>query len=272
VLFRSKLAGIPVMFYAQGVGPVKRWTSKILIRLIADRVELITLRDEQSLAELTKLGVSRPEMLVTADPVLGFFPAGMAGYGRRLLAQFGLQKNGRPAAGIALRGWPGMERLKAAVAEWADTLANQGWDIVYIPMHYPEDLKICLDMMAAMKKPATIIDRTLTTQQTLALMGEFDLVVGMRLHALIFAAVMGVPFIGISYDPKVKQFLSMLGFEAAGEVSRIGGEELKENLFAMVLRREEYAGRLREKIPSLREKARSNAVMALELIRGRGSK
>ena len=267
VMALAKLVGTPVMLYAHGVGPVNRWTNKILVRLVANRADLITLRDDQSRDELVQLGVSQPEMLVTADPVLGFLAGGMAGYGRRLLAQFGLQKNGRPAAGIALRGWPGMERLKPAVAEFADDLVSQGWDVVYVPMHYPEDLKTCLDMMALMKNPATVIDRALTTQQALTLIGEFDLVIGMRLHALIFAAVMGVPFIGISYDPKVKQFLGMLGFEPAGEVGRVTGEELKAKLTELVSQRQQFAAVLQEKIPSLREMARSNAVMAIEMIR-----
>ena len=32
----------------------------------------------------------------------------------------------------------------------------------------------------------------------------------MRLHSLIYAAVMGTPMIGISYDPKVESFLSSI--------------------------------------------------------------
>lgn len=271
VVALAKLVGTPVMFYAHGVGPIKRWTSKVLIRLIANRVELITLRDDQSRAELLRLKVTRPEMYVTADPVLGFLPGKMNWYGRRLLAQFGLEKNSRPVAGIALRDWPGMERLKPAVAGFADDLVRQGWDIVYIPMHFPEDLKTCLDTMAMMENPATVIDRALTTQQALMLMGEFDLVAGMRLHALIFAAVMDVPFIGISYDPKVRQFLQLMGFTPAGEVGQVTAAELKANLIAMAARRQEYADALREKMPGLRELARSNAVMAIRLISQPGS-
>ena len=41
-----------------------------------------------------------------------------------------------------------------------------------------------------------------------------DLMIGIRLHALIFAGVMGTPMIGISYDPKIDRFLkSMYNYE-----------------------------------------------------------
>lgn len=40
----------------------------------------------------------------------------------------------------------------------------------------------------------------------MSLIGNLDLLIGIRLHALIFAALMHVPFIGISYDPKIDSF------------------------------------------------------------------
>lgn len=40
------------------------------------------------------------------------------------------------------------------------------------------------------------------TEELLSIVGNLDLLVGVRLHALIFAAVMDVPFLGVSYDPK----------------------------------------------------------------------
>ncbi|WP_380083120.1 polysaccharide pyruvyl transferase family protein [Deinococcus lacus] len=43
-------------------------------------------------------------------------------------------------------------------------------------------------------------------QQLLDAIAASDFVVGVRLHALILAAAAGVPFAGLSYDPKVSGF------------------------------------------------------------------
>jgi hypothetical protein len=40
-----------------------------------------------------------------------------------------------------------------------------------------------------------------------------DLVVGMRLHSLVFAASAGVPVVGLVYDPKVASLMTRLGVE-----------------------------------------------------------
>jgi polysaccharide pyruvyl transferase WcaK-like protein len=47
--------------------------------------------------------------------------------------------------------------------------------------------------------------------QWVSLMRKFDLVVAMRLHALIFALKVGVPVMGLTYDAKVEHVLRQFG-------------------------------------------------------------
>ena len=44
------------------------------------------------------------------------------------------------------------------------------------------------------------------------------LMIGMRLHALIFAASANTPMIGISYDPKINSFLKLVNQPCIGDV------------------------------------------------------
>ncbi|CAH1193126.1 hypothetical protein PAECIP111893_00389 [Paenibacillus plantiphilus] len=53
-------------------------------------------------------------------------------------------------------------------------------------------------------------------QQMLLEVSRCDALFGMRLHALIYAANQSVPMLGLSYDPKIDQFLNRLGLTPVG--------------------------------------------------------
>ena len=45
------------------------------------------------------------------------------------------------------------------------------------------------------------------SEDMLSIIGNMDLLVGVRLHSLIYAAIYGsCPLIGISYDPSARRF------------------------------------------------------------------
>lgn len=56
-----------------------------------------------------------------------------------------------------------------------------------------------------------------------------DLVIGMRLHSLIYAASQYVPPVGISYDPKIDQFLLRLDSEPAGNTDTLMATNSRED-------------------------------------------
>jgi polysaccharide pyruvyl transferase WcaK-like protein len=51
-----------------------------------------------------------------------------------------------------------------------------------------------------------------------------DALFGMRLHALIYAANQSVPLAGLSYDPKIDQFLNRLGLKPIGTTESLDPE------------------------------------------------
>lgn len=213
VVALAKLLGKPVIFYAQGVGPINRGASKWLMRLVGNQVDIITLRDEASSRLLRELGVMKPPLIVTADPVFALVPSPAAERKiSSLLNQAGLR--GQPLVGVAVRNWPALEGYQPRLARILDDLAERGYRIVFVPMAYPDDVAEARRVAALMDAEAMVLDEGLKSQEHLALIANMKLMIAMRLHALIFAANRGVPFAGISYDPKVEAFLSSFNMAA----------------------------------------------------------
>ncbi|MGE5599608.1 MAG: polysaccharide pyruvyl transferase family protein, partial [Bacteroidota bacterium] len=93
-------------------------------------------------------------------------------------------------------------------------------------------------------------------------------VLGMRLHALIFAALAGVPPVGLAYDPKVTAFLARLGLAEMALPLDAGSGEVWRAMAAAREARGSIEARLAESVARLREAALLNAVRVRELLAG----
>lgn len=70
------------------------------------------------------------------------------------------------------------------------------------------------------------LDDDYSIEELMSIIGNMDVLLGMRLHALIFSALMHVPFLGISYDPKIDNFLALIGQKPSTSVQHMDGEKL----------------------------------------------
>lgn len=258
----------PVMFYAQGVGPIRGAVGRSLTRLVGNRVDLITVRDQESAAFLHRLGVRRPPVHVTADAALALEP-GDPEAGRRLLRLAGVPGDGRPVIGVAVRPWKAGEAgAEPALAGALDSLARaSGGRVVFIPMQVPHDVAAAAALRAQMREPAVLLtegDRPAYTD-CLHLVAACDLLVGMRYHALVFAAMAGVPLVGLSYDPKNDAFLRRIGMAPAATTAAMdAGAVLRAGLDALG-RPAEALARLRRRMAEMAAQSRENARLALDL-------
>jgi len=264
----AKRAGKPTMLYANSFGPIRTGPGRRLARQIVNRMDLITVRDELSLQELVALGINRPPAYLTADPALALEPPG-PGPAKQVLAREGIPEGPGPLVAISLRNWRGADRYLEATARTGDYLVDTyGTRVLFLPLQWDQDYPVALRVKEMMNHPSYIMKRGCLPGELLSLTGMAHLVIGMRLHSLIFAAVSKVPMVGIIYDPKVRGFLQQVDQPAAGEAETLDFTGLRRAVDDAFHRHSELARSLDERLPPLREKARRNAELAAALLHG----
>lgn len=217
LVFVAKLFRKPVVFYAQGVGPIQKSFSKRLIRHFVNKVDVLTVRDDASAEDLKSYGVTAP-IVVTADPAVTIDPNSIEReIGANLLEKLSL--DGSKTIAISVRSWKREQQYYREIAKAADYYAAQGWEILFIAMHYPNDITACKKIMEQMEHDASIIEEQLSFKEIMSLIANVRFVIGMRLHSVILAAIMNIPFVGISYDPKIDRFVKRLDMLSAGHIT-----------------------------------------------------
>lgn len=187
----AKLSGKPTMVYAQGVGPLRKPISQKLARAAFNSASLITVRDEESAQLLRKIGVTQSAQ-ITADPVWGLEPRPLAS-APDFPAKTWL---------MALRSWPHHDEKSVArvVKAIRENAQKRGASLRFLPMQPGPDTQI----LEGLAQPSEILDtRAMHPSEILALAQRCELMLAMRLHALIFALAGGVPVVAFDYDPKV---------------------------------------------------------------------
>ncbi|WHH58383.1 polysaccharide pyruvyl transferase CsaB [Petroclostridium sp. X23] len=255
-----------VMLYANGIGPIRMKSNEKMVRDVANRVDLITLREEASLKEIQRLGIDKPPVWVTADPALTLKPVDDEKVDKMLMDE-GIQfKN--PVVCISIRGWQQQEnKYSDIIAKAADYMKDTyNTDILLMPMHFPQDLHVMQEIAQKMKHTPFILKKRYQVPELLGIIKRTDLLIGMRLHALIYAATLAVPMIGLAYEAKVEGFLNYLGQACAGDISTIQYDQLCEIIDDIWPNRHNVCTQMQDVVSKLKEKAMENARMAVELI------
>ena len=223
----AKKLGNKVMMYGCGIGPItspanRRRASRVLQK----SVDAITLRDTHSKDELDDMGVTKPEIILSADPTVILPPAPEQAIDGILESQ-GIDPKGN-YIGFALRPWPGFEDKASVFAAAADYAYEQyGLTPVFLPIERRLDVAAARTAAQYMKAPHYILSETGSSSHTIGLFARMQAVVSMRLHALVFSAGQGVPLVGVVYDQKISSFLSYIGQDLYTDLSQVTAETLK---------------------------------------------
>jgi len=383
ILALARLFGKPVVSYGQGVGPLKSFLGRKLVRSACNKIDLITVRDGLSKEALLEIGVNHPPVVVTADPVFTINPSQFdRELGRTLLERIRFQSlpdssdngNGgtavqrgiieadttnpggftsvalskgiapsvavaqnkgtapgkeaalskaaildgrqeaaapagresapvgekqgtpargqdasaaqasitasqsaqssatkdskaateqRPLLGIILQNIEGNEKYKKTVASAADRLVQDGWEVLFIPFDFAADIQVCQEVSWIMQQKNLLLKEKLSLVECFSLLGELDLLLGMKLPALKMASVMRTPCVGVVLDNKISRFLEMTGQTSAGTLEELQDGELYQRIKGAWEGRKETITHLDQLLIQLRQQSWESAGIAL---------
>jgi polysaccharide pyruvyl transferase CsaB len=265
--------GVPTVTYAIGAGPLESPEGRQAVSSALNQMDLLTVREMRAKRLLEEIGVTR-EIAVTADPALLLAPEP---FSVEMLKKEGVPMT-RHLVGVSVRevgpaapdlGEVGYHTLLANAADFvADRLDA---DIVFVPMERGDirESHAVIGRMAEAER-AFVLKGEYRPGQILGLMEHLDMVVGMRLHFLIFAAIARVPFIPLPYAAKVAGFLEDLGLPARTLQEQHAGPLLASIDRCWDLRRE-LRETLERRMPALQGRARETAGLAARLLDGKSA-
>jgi polysaccharide pyruvyl transferase WcaK-like protein len=221
LLFRT-----PTVVFGAGAKPLRSWYGRRSVPLLLRRACYISVRDEDSRRILEDLGVegveltadsaffARPAPAHAVDEIVGacgiapdesllvVCPRLLSGERKRLYLQE------RMDATLIAETPP---KLAAAI----DRLAGRFDRVVLMAMHFhgpDSDVPLIRDVLGRVRsRNVVFVERELRAEQAIALFRRARLVLGVRLHALLLAASMGTPMVGIAYEQKVRGLFERLG-------------------------------------------------------------
>lgn len=256
----ARLMGKRVVIFAQGFGPLNGKFNRGLARLVLNRVKLITLRDKDSYHEIQKLGIKKPAIHVTGDPS-AILKNSSAEEGIKILSLEGVRKTDRPLLGVSVRSVPKREeeKLYESLAKTIDWLSKEyHYTPVFILFQCPEDMQETSRVISFMHESSNVIFRICHPDEMLALISQFDLLIGMRLHSLIFATMNCVPMLGLSYDPKVEAFMRSIEQPCLKIDQDLDFQNIKDVLEKILIKKEKTKASLERKREKLYEQAALN--------------
>jgi len=191
----------PVFLLGQSIGPFeKKWTRKF-VKFCLAKVEWIGVRDPASEKELKKLGTTSKKIKLCRDSA--FWLA------NRLLKVREIKTRGILKILISVRDFPKTEsKFWDEFARALDTLVKQKHVRIFFTEFGKNDRKVWEKVCQKSKNSAgwKILELSESAEEILRAVRKFDLVIGMRLHSLVAARIVGVPAIGLNYSRKVGEF------------------------------------------------------------------
>jgi len=218
--------GKPVLKLQQSIGPVRKPYNRRYVKCLLDCVDVIVARGEMTEKRFEALGVT--SQIYTFPDLAFVLPLSQSAYSDHFKEVFSTCRRwGVTVVGISpnvvckhIASKFGFSNYQTQMAWFLDSLAeNDHCQLVLIPHACSsgrDDFSLCQSIQAEMCYESSVWvlhteDRT--PGEIKSIIGQCDLFVGSRFHALLAALSMGVPSMAIGWNPKYRELMEWVGLE-----------------------------------------------------------
>lgn len=276
LIYAATFFGKPVVCFPQSIGPFHSSVDRFLVRRVLSRVAFICVRDEISLVECERLGLSRERYVLVPD--VGFALDSNGSKRSDLQKRLPAGKQ-HPIVAITVSDWRWAEggtirdvsekynRYVAVVAAGIDDVVRRyDASVALVPQcilkteGHQDDVATAQQVreMVSSRQRVLLVRDEYRPDELKSLYGLADVMVGTRMHSCIFGISEGVPCLGLAYQPKTVGLFSLIGKpELVIRAADLTPASFRDRLFYLLdnrvrLRKEfvKLAGELRERTES----------------------
>lgn len=207
LLFNKK-----VIIFAQGIGPLNSNIAQNIVKNLLKYCSYVTVRDENSLKLLEKLGVKSE---LVCDPIYS-------------LDIKSVPQNG--VIGVQLREFKTMnfELLQKLALLIITKFSNKKIEI--FSFQKTQDLQLCKRFEALIKSFNPEIETEIVEDDIINSLSRLEYLIGMRFHAVLVALKSGVKTCAINYDVKVEKIATDAGIPIISMDAHENMEEIYQKM------------------------------------------
>ena len=261
----AKSLGMRVMGYGNGIGPITKKRNEPMARRALDACDYISLRDPRSMDDLRQLRVSNTNVVVSVDAVFSLdleddFPAAA------VLAAEKINPSKKYFA-VSLRPWQFNEpRFIDKMVETIKYVSEKyGLIPMFIPMQ-PIDYSIIQEVAAKIDIESLILSKIYGPRPLMAIIAAAEFAMCMRLHGLIYAVSVGLPVIGLVYDPKVSGFIEYMNEKSYADTSNLDLEALKYMVDTIMENPDKAREKISKECERFKKLSQNDAKVAIKLL------
>jgi len=282
----AMLVGTKVIKCAQALGPFKNPVNRLVSKLVLPRIKLIIARGKKTHEHLNTLKLKN--VVIATDYAFSLNITDKdEKEAKRVYAK--LTKNIKLKNKINVGISPSVvvkKKCKKAgidyilLMQWfINDLISKGYIVTLVPHSvridanklHNNDLPLCQDIYSGVtnKKSCIFINEEVSSQALRYIIGQTDLFVACRFHAMISSLAMGVPTLVLGWSHKYMEILEIFGVKEFGiDSSKLSKKLLSESFNELVAQRKSIAKKLKDNLPAIKKLSLSHVDLIDKAIKG----